>query len=872
MENNFKSNDEIITSENINPNTIIQNNVTVSRDEISSAYNDQNKSIGNEQKELKDVLNSVIDLRGKNAVDFYKPIEESLLKAIQCCHSIRDFEEKALWKKMMDETQLSEQWSSLQVTAEVLRKKISLFGIGYDYDVDISGDFRVAMKRAERPYINIGIVAAFRQGKSTMLRQLVGVDPNNGIGYTDEDKEYLIPTSSDETKPCTGTKIHYINDVVEGKDNQAVIVYYTKGEVLNSMLELLLKTDKVLYKRCCDLGSIEKLRDSLRDSLYKDCTGKESQDLTSGRMGQTGSPKEALWRYVYAPESAFEKLGSEPEVLDISNLKNKQVFYKSVCFYRDPKHQTDDTRSYEVLSVKEASVYKRFTIQGKDPGKIRFMDTPGVGEARTSVEKTLTDALRNEIDVAIAICKIDNVQIEYINQFNDYIKRDFNIVCVIDEKQYDIKDCLYYVLNVSGNTQRDKIFEHKNASIRQSLAAPIKEGGHTIVGISIKDDHIVAIDCKKNVKYGMTDGEGVIEGHNKKVTNLTDDEENGCGLFLYNVLSNLKNTIGIIDNYFNHKAIQESGLLLTEYEKLKESISELGLPDFEYSQERINLKNKIKDSIKINPEYQDSSDDKLKEFNGKGKHTIVLEFLKSAYPNVTNDTYVNVILSETDYKALLEMDVYWRLKKGFMEYYKGKLKECFDIGSIESSVKKCTKDIAQVLIDVGFGEVVTNNADVWFDAFNNKYGKNYPELKRLFGEIINVNAATTKISDYVTTDLQECFHMELGHKGKDECLFKTKEDTAKMFMEWLEDIADSLIKITDQKSVPGIRSFKTVVDESKQSYLNHYTDLRWGLSNEKGKAYGEWEHFIDANAKTLFKDVVKKQELAKQWKDFVIAL
>ncbi len=871
MENNAYSIVENISPEYNKPNTIIQSNITTSGEENTKAFNDQNESTGNNQAELKDVLNSVIESRMSNADDYYTPISQKLLKALQHCHSIHDFDEKALWCKMVNETHLSEQWSFLQEKAEALRKKISIFGIGQDWDVDKSGDFVVAMNRAKRPYINIGIVAAFRQGKSTMLRQLVGVDSNNKMGYSEDDLDYLIPTSSDETKPCTGTKIHYINDVYQGKDNQAVIVYYTEAEVLNSMLELLSKTDKVVYKSNCNVGSINELRTKLKEGLFKDCNGEESQDLASGKMGQTGSPKEALWRYVFAPESAFKKLGSGSEPLDISNPTDKRIFYKSVCFYQEPQNQTKDTRSYEVLSVKEASVYKRFTIQGKDPGKIRFMDTPGVGEARTSVEKTLTDALRNEIDVAIAICKIDNVQIEYINQFNDYIKRDFNIVCVIDDKRCDIKDCLYYVLNVSDKTQTDKIFEHKNASIKQSLAAPI-EGDQEFDGIHIKDDHIVAIDCKKNVKYGMIDGKDKIEGHNKQVTNLTNEEKNGCGLFLFDVLSNLKDTIGIIDNYFNHKAIQKSGLILTEFEELKEKINELGMPDFEYSQERINLKNKIEEGIKINPKYQDSSDAKLNEFNGKGKQTIVSEFLKKAYPNVNDNDFGNVILTQADYDALLEMDVYLRLKKGFKDYYIEKLKECYDIRSIESSVKECRRAVARVLIEAGFDEVVTNNADVWFDTFNNKYGKNYPELKRLFDEIINVDAATKNITEYVKTDLIDCFHMELSHKSKDECLFKTKRDTANLFIEWLEDIADGLIKKTDQKGVPGVRSFKTVVDESKQSYLNHYSDLRWGLNDKKGKAYGEWESFIDSNAKTLFKDVVKKQELVRQWRDFVVAL
>jgi len=818
--------------------------------------------------ELKTVLNEVITSRENNAKNYYAPKEKELVQIKECCGKVLSFNDSDLWQKMIEESNLSDSWRDIVSKSESIDSCIASMGIGESSN--INGSFFIAKNRSTRPYINIGIVAAFRQGKSTMLKALVGYDDNTNIGYTEEDKKYLIPTSRDVQKPCTGTKIHYINDNYNGKENQAVIVFYTKEEVLKSMLDLAKKvSDKTVYEQVKNEKTIEALQQKLKILLFSESIGKETIDRASGKLGQPGSPEETLWRYVHASKDTFSKLDEDPSPLDISSKEGKENFYRMVCFYKTPDKETDDNRTYEVLGVKEAVVYKRFTINGRDPGKIRFMDTPGIGEARTSVETSLSNALRNEIDVAIAICRIDDVQIEYIKQFNDFIKKDFNIVCVIDEKRYDIKDCFYYVLNVSENSDKDKIREHKDLSIKQSLVSPIKTEKEVVSGIKICDDHIIAIDCKQDIRYKMTDGQDTIEGKTKDVTTLSEGKANGCSSFLLEVLGSLKETIGIIDNYFNHKAIEEYNAVIKYFDSLKTNISDLKLPPFEYSRERIKTTNKIREGIEKDPQYSDTSDDKLNAFIKNGKENIVNEFLKTIYGD---KTFEDVILSESDYTDFDELREYGKLKIKFRNYIVKKLIECYDIKSIETAVKECTKSIAQIMIDAGLGEIVTNNANVWFEEFISKYGSNYPELKKLFGNIINVNLATSDIESYVRTDLNGCFHSEVSHNNEGVLLFSKVNETANLFIHWLQDIAQDLInKITDN-GTPGIPSFKTLVDKTKQKYRNYYSDLRIGLNNDWEEGYCQLVTFIDANKEHLFKETVRKQQKAEEWTDFVIGL
>lgn len=815
--------------------------------------------------ELKEVLDEVIKSR-KNNADSYAKKSNDLSSILQNVSEILSYKDDSLWTKIIEEKGLEASWKELLKKAQEYRRRIR--GIGIGDGANDSGDFVVANNRASRPYINIGIVAAFRQGKSTMLRALLGYDDVSKVGYTEEDKKFLIPTASDATMPCTGTKIHYINDSYNDdqgeRENIAIVNYYTTQEVLTSMIELFEKVKGNSFQITeNEKQSIKTLQDKLRDTLYKDCTGDEIKDKKNGKMGQPGSPKEALWRYVFAPQDSFKNLGKIPQPIEISTDEGRKFFYKSVCFYEDPDTHTIDKRSYDVLCTKEANIYKRFTINGEDPGKIRFMDTPGVGEARTSVEQTLTIALRNEIDVAIAICKIDDVQIEYINQFNNYIKKDFNVVCEVEGKNYDIKDCLYYVLNVSDHSGPDKIYEHKESTIKQSLSAPLNEE-RKISGIEIQDSHIVAIDCKKDKKYVMTDTEGDIEGHKKPITKLVQPQEKGCCDFLKEVLWQLKDTIAQIDNYFNYKVIAECKSIINDYEKFKESASNFKLPPITFAEERINLLKRINENIIKNPTYSDISSDKLDEFIKKGKEGIVGDFLAQN----TDANAQEVEIREERYADFRDLEDYVKIKEKFRDYFVKKLIECYDINSIQTSVQECTRSIADAMIKAGLGEaVVGSNKNIWFETFIEKYGNDYPILKELFKGIANIELAKNDIKSYVESDLNDCFHQEKSHNDKNTLLFSSIDDVKKLFKDWLEDIADSLISKT-HIGTTGVPTFESVVNNTKQKYLNHYSNLRRGLSHGN-EGYLQLASFVEANQMHIFKDTEKKNAVAKKWKDLV---
>jgi hypothetical protein len=800
-----------------------------------------------EQNDVKQVLDQVVESRHQIIGDL-EQTECKLQKLLDFCGYIQEMNNNATWKGIITDKGKDSDWDHIVSEALNTQKSINDFGVGDSENANKKGVFSMAKDRANRDYINIGIIAPFRQGKSTLLRNL--------LQFNDNETKYLIPTSGDETRPCTGTRICYVNDYYkEGTDGFAVIEFYNEKEIIASIKSLLNDNQNSKINESLNENPSSE-QNSIPLEKYMDLIRPLKEEKTN-----PGSKEETLNNYIEHYNDYKPYIGKGEDTFPLAENLNK--FYKYVCFFNDPDKQGDDDRSYITYAVKKATVYKTFKINGKDPGKIQFLDTPGIGEARTTVETSLSETLRSDIDIAIALCKTPGIILDNINEFNEFIKTDFNRECVIDDVIYNIKDCLYYVFNVveEGGEVKGQSLCEAITTAKRSLESTTQKSNPDIKGVKLDNSHIRIVNCsKKDTLYnkwelGKKENE---DGTTVDWCYVEDLQEHGCHNLLMGILDTLKNTISNIDTYFCANAKNEAKSLLNC--GIYDMASELQIEELGITSEIDNKRKLIHDALKaVDPVYQDTSEEEFRKFTESGPKNIVNTFFTD------NKLDPNNLLKESQYNDLTELQVYQDLKVEFKHFFINKLKGYFKVEIMKKDAEKAVCEVSNIMIRNGLSKVVTNNKELWMDEFVKKFRGKYDLLCNLFEDISNISFASECIGNFISVDHKECFHAEKPHKGSGEALFEDVEQTNLIFKFWLEDIAKSLIEECGKGSI-GKDSFKTLLDKAKEEYRQKFTALRESLSAGKD-GYKELGNFMDMYQDIIFDDLVKKNSLIKEWQN-----
>lgn len=257
--------------------------------------------------------------------------------------------------------------------------------------------------RYSRDSVNIGIVGVPKQGKSTLLQSLTGLD------------EAIIPTGF---KWVTGACSYLRHDPnVTPGDAYAIITPYTRDEFLQVVITPF--TDSLNIPR---LYTPEDLRTLSLPDISE--LPKKEQHMQLERLAE-----------LKANYDRYEKL------LDRAELRIERKDIRSYVAQCDEECRVKYTNWYV---VKKAEIYCRFPQT--DIGKVMICDTPGLGDFTPGAQKALVESLGNGMDFIFLLKRFDEKEQEVRETdagFYDVIKEAYPV--------FDVSSWTYLILNRSAH-------------------------------------------------------------------------------------------------------------------------------------------------------------------------------------------------------------------------------------------------------------------------------------------------------------------------------------------------------------------------------------------------------------------------------------
>ena len=231
-------------------------------------------------------------------------------------------------------------------------------------------DYEALQRRFARDFINISVVGPARQGKSRLLRSISGLDNR------------CIPAFNGDH--CTGA-----GSIIENGDNTHVRVcmtYKTKDDILaeaQSYLDTISNHTERIYR-------MEDLPDYTPERLaLLLANGSENHADASAK-------KTTFWqRYVEHYDDWCSLIGHDPEWMEDEDRIMTYVAQHNGLDATDP----DFRRYFRFVGVKEARIVKAFPC--RDAGKIRLVDTVGLGAADVDANQKMLETIQEDSDAVV---------------------------------------------------------------------------------------------------------------------------------------------------------------------------------------------------------------------------------------------------------------------------------------------------------------------------------------------------------------------------------------------------------------------------------------------------------------------------------------
>lgn len=289
----------------------------------------------------------------------------------------------------------------------------------------LNKELRILKERAGRSTLNIGIVGVPKQGKSTFLQALTGLD------------EATIPTGNDYVTGACSYLRHDPN--VPAGDAYAIITPYTEQEFLFEVI-----------KPFCNIFKLNIT--SVSELPYLDLPDKS---------GMTETNKRILERleHLKADYPSYKFLLGQPS----SRIEKNQI--REFVAQCDEDCKVKYTNWY---AIKKAEIHCRFPQE--DIGNIMICDTPGLGDFTPGAKKALLEKLGADMDVIFFLKRLttgDQTISERDTEFHDVVKEANPL--------FDVRDWAYMILNC-GNGDTPEAFFLEN--LRTKL--PTRQGVHCI--------------------------------------------------------------------------------------------------------------------------------------------------------------------------------------------------------------------------------------------------------------------------------------------------------------------------------------------------------------------------------------------------------
>lgn len=322
-------------------------------------------------------------------------------------------------------------------------------------------------ERFGRDTINISVIGRARQGKSTLLQAISGLDEN------------VIPASNGGS--CTGTTSVICNEPGV-KSAYAEVIFYTEDEIVNQLKDYIKAIG--LFANITTLDSIPRLQ-SIVDKCARD-----------GMADMSGEQKTLFGHFRQYVEHYYEynnNISSNPISVQEDDIRDWVAQYDSKGML-----------TYKYLAVKEVRIFKEFHYA--EAGRIVLVDTIGLNDTALGVKAKMLSTLRNNSDAAVVVRKPDAHGDHWATEDNalyDLVQDN------IGKKMMD--KWLFFVLNFSeflGNQNSTKAIQnamllnnitfadvfildcHNEEAVKNNLLKPILE--HLSTTLVDVDNELIA--------------------------------------------------------------------------------------------------------------------------------------------------------------------------------------------------------------------------------------------------------------------------------------------------------------------------------------------------------------------------------------------
>lgn len=710
-----------------------------------------------------------------------------------------------VWNQVMVDSNSTDQGYAIEAELHMLLDEINKL-LGEKED---GKSLLAASSRAKRSYVNLGIIGPWRIGKSQIIQKLTGLDT------------WLIPTGAGTN--CTACPINVINDSYHGQENVAVLSLYSVKQMCEHI--------NMYIERCGMKGVISEMNAATQAEFLSQCQERKAQ-LPS--QSPSDSEKKGLFdkmkRYLEKAQEYYRFLDNDVKIItDIETDSSKHQYRPFVSYFPTPGGAVE---SYQCLATKNADLYVNFHfLNGDNIGKLRILDTPGIGESKLNVTEGLSHALRYDLDIAVAAAQA-RPQIDDEKQI-----RDFHKILKEETQGRNPENWVYYLFNVYSTIpgMTSSILKQKHTLVKQDLQDNIVGGN----GICLDASHFKDIDCyiDKGIDCPIED--------NVPLSDCKNEEET-LGTYFDSILSEMVNAIANVDKVFYESAENYYTEVKTKFYQVLSKVKALSIINYNNQTiaridrqmtELCNALGDIHSTLHLYEDYevndsrhQETLTKKIREYCDEKDYGKTLMSILGKTGSANNfDSLFSIIedvlsakITDSNWRENFDFDGYIRLKRDLIEKIEKDVLDKYDKETADKNLQAEKKKILDVYKSVGrLSDIAQDKSDTWDKSFIKVLEETgqYPDLLKVFKDFLNY----TLNVEYHLKDTIEALKSKNQHRDQ----FIYDEDDYMPFDEYkkaLKAFAFSLynieIGIKQALSGGGEDSYEAMIKTQEGAFLD----------------------------------------------------
>ena len=478
-------------------------------------------------------ISDIVSKRSKDIAPKYDTDWEKAKEYIEFASKLNTLIKNEKWNILLNSyPEFKESWSKISSRVEsFINSVFELIGVKVGNDYSPRGYFEAISSRINKEEIEVCITGPVSSGKSVFLRALTGAP------------DCVIPSGSSKT-----TAARTIFNNCETK--KAVIKFLTKQEFEKIINEYVIHLNKILKER--NVSVFDKW-DSLHQTIIDYCEEIKNNDSYNAQNFPKSFIKgvdsivtadlyfDTFQNYVGHVTEYADWIGQNDIELSEEEI-NRGELVKFVSYKKTLNDQNDNLYC-AALSVREAIVdWPLVTCGNKDLGKIRLIDTMGIGEAKFCVEEDLLRIVKEHADLVIGLCRILS---ENSNKEDSATSSFIKVLSKIRDRK--MEDWVYYLCNKETDAE---ITEPTVQAFKNQIW---KEMQHNADYFTLNEEYWRSMSFINN---GIPNQKDIVD------------------YFVNTILGNLKNNISDVDKYF----IDQLEKILDDISKEKVAIiKELGI-------------------------------------------------------------------------------------------------------------------------------------------------------------------------------------------------------------------------------------------------------------------------------------------------------